>query len=272
MGQPSAPGEWEARRGLWAAWAQRRLLARLRRRLLPPDPLTSLLSGDLPPCPTELPGLPGITTTPRPATPKEAGSVHQPPQDHGSPWSVDMLISADSLCLIISLDSLKIQRPPALGGRMGRAAGEGHSAAEWTPEAASPKERPSLPAGRGRGAVEAGGPGTATLYPGRAMYGLVRSQRLREHRAEAGRQRPWRSLRQGHSAGSRRTAWVWRMGPTRCRGSDRTGGFLGGPSPLGYRGSPRWTTQPFWGGAFVGALHLQSWLEGLKREVRWGRT
>lgn len=26
------------------------------------------------------------------------------------------------------------------------------------------------------------------------------------------------------------------------------------------------------GGAFVGALHLQSWLEGLKREVRWGRT
>lgn len=83
-----------------------------------------------------------------------AGSVQQLSRDNRNLWSADMLISADSLCLIISLDSLKIQRPSALGGRRGGAAGEGPLAAEQTPRQL-PRRRGPGPPGvtelRGRG-------------------------------------------------------------------------------------------------------------------------
>lgn len=83
------------------------------------------------------------------AVPAAAGSVHQLSPDNHNPWSADVLISADSLCLIISLDSFKIQRPSALGGRRGGAAGEGPLAAEQTLRQLARRGAPGPWVGRG---------------------------------------------------------------------------------------------------------------------------
>lgn len=150
-------------------------LACLGRWLLPPDPesLPSRASS-----PTGPPGLPGTPTGPCHATPQAAGGVHQPSQDNGSTRSVGALIGADSWRLIISPDSQKIQRLPALGGRDGKGSWRGAPGAGQTPEAAAP--RGGLGSGRDRAEAQRRWADTALPAPqaeGRAGGALPASPR-----------------------------------------------------------------------------------------------